>query len=234
MGLRPARTVRAPVGQIWARFSHRKPRKSFVKGAPHSKIRQYNMGTDKRFEIEVEVVAEKPVQLRDNSIEASRQAANKYLERALVDNYFLQVVSYPHGVVREHAALGVAGADRISKGMKRAFGKPKGRLARLRAGYAVFRARLFKKDLPALKEALRRARSKLSGKFVLVTRDITQDKVNLLRSIIGRKMKKKEEIKPVAEAAAAEAAPAEVTEAAKEGAAEAEAKKEEKAPAKKK
>lgn len=217
MGLRPARTVRAYEGQAWARISQRKPRKSFVKGAPHPRVRQYNMGTDKRFELEIELVPEQAIQLRDNAIEAARQAANKYLEKTLVDDYFLQVVAYPHLVVREHAALGVAGADRISKGMKRAFGKPKGRLARVRAGDAVFRARIFKKDLHVLKEALRRAQSKMSGSYALIIRDITNEQKNLARSIIGRKMKKREE---EAEAAAAPIVPAPGAEAVKEGAGE--------------
>lgn len=219
MGLRPARTVRELKGQAWARISKSKPRKSFVKGAPHPKVRQYNMGTDKRFELEVEVVPDRDIQLRDNSIESARQAANKHLEKTLFENYFLQVVSYPHLVVREHSALGVAGADRISKGMKLAFGKPKGRMARIRAGEVVLRARIMKADLPALKEAMRRAQGKMSGAYTLVIRDITADSKNLARSIIGRKMKKKEEAKPVEAVAAAEGAtPAAGTEpAAKEG-----------------
>ena len=207
MGIRPAKTIRDWKGQPWSRISKRRPRKSFVKGAPHPKVRQYNMGTDKRFELEVHLVPEINIQLRDNSIEAARQAANKYLEKKLMDNFFLQVVAFPHMVVREHSALGVAGADRISKGMKAAFGKPKGRMARVRAGEPVFRARILKKDLATLKEALRRSQRKMSGNYQLIVRDITTDAVNLARSLIGRKMKKKEEEKPVvAEAAAGEGA----------------------------
>ena len=207
MGIRPAKTIRDWKGQPWSRISKRRPRKSFVKGAPHPKVRQYNMGTDKRFELEVHLVPEINIQLRDNSIEAARQAANKYLEKKLMDNFFLQVVAFPHMVVREHSALGVAGADRISKGMKAAFGKPKGRMARVRAGEPVFRARILKKDLATLKEALRRSQRKMSGNYQLIVRDITTDVVNLARSLIGRKMKKKEEEKPVvAEAAAGEGA----------------------------
>ena len=205
MGLRPAKTVREIHGQAWSRISKRKPRKSFVKGAPHPKVRQYNMGTDKRFELEVDVCVDKDIQLRDNSLEAARQAANKYLEKTLVDNYFLTVMTYPHLVVREHSALGVAGADRISKGMKRAFGKPKGRMARIRKGSAVFRARIMAKDLGALKEALKRAKIKMSGTFTLSIRDIRQDSKNMARSVVGRKMKKKvEEVKAVAAPAAEE------------------------------
>ena len=219
MGIRPAKTIREWKGPAWSRTSKRKPRKCFVKGAPHSKVRQYNMGTDKRFDLEVELCPTANVQLRDNAIEAARQAANKYLEKTLVDNFFLQVVAFPHLVIREHSALGVAGADRISKGMKKNFGKPKGRMARVRAGHAVLRARINKAQLPVLKAAFKRARLKMSGAFQLVIRDITNDAANLSRSVIGRKMKKREEVKPVVEAAAA--APA--VEAAKEGEAAGEA-----------
>lgn len=213
MGIRPAKTIREWKGQAWARISKRKPRKSFVKGAPHVKVRQYNMGTDKRFELEIDLVPTQRLQLRDNAIEAARQAANKYLEKNLTDDFFMQVMAFPHLVIREHAALGVAGSDRISKGMKRAFGKPKGRMARVKAGQPVFRARIRKVQLKILKDAFSRAQAKLSGSYQLVIRDITADSKNLLRSVLGRKMKKKaEEVKVVA---AAEAVPAEG--AAKEG-----------------
>lgn len=217
MGLRPAKTIRELKGQPWARISRSKPRKSFVKGAPRPKVRQYNMGTDKRFELEVEVVPDYGLNLRDAAIESARQAANKYLEKTLLDNFFLQVVSYPHLVVREHSALGVAGADRISKGMKKAFGKPKGRMAQVNAGHAVIRGRIMKKDLPVLKEAFKRGQAKLSGSFTLVIRDITQDPKNLARSIIGRKMKKREEEKPVEAAVPAEGAAGEAATPGKEG-----------------
>jgi len=198
--------------QPWTRVSTRKPRKSYVKGVPNSKVRQFNMGTDKRYELEVDLVAQVPIQGRDNSIEAARQAANKYLEKKLFANFYLQVVAYPHLVVREHSALGVAGADRISKGMKRAFGKPKGRMARLRPGEVLFRARIMAKDLTVVKKALDRAMRKISGKWKWRIRDITGDALNMSRK--EHVFKKKEIEKPKEEAApaaaeAAEAAPAE-------------------------
>lgn len=181
MGLRPARASRDIRGQPWARISKRKPRKSYVKGAPHPKVRQYQMGVDKPYDYEVELVAVYPVRIRDNSLEASRQAANKYLEKKITTGYFFQVVPYPHLVLREHSALGVAGADRISKGMKRAFGKPKGRLAQINEGKAVMRARVTAKDLPVLKEAFGRASLKMPGKMVLKITDISKDAVNLAK-----------------------------------------------------
>lgn len=100
MGIRPAKAIREWKGQAWSRISKRKPRKSYVKGAPHPKVRQYNMGTDKRFDLEVQLCPVKRLQLRDNAIEAARQAANKYLEKTLVDDFFFQVAAVPHLVIR--------------------------------------------------------------------------------------------------------------------------------------
>jgi len=224
MGIRPARTCRVLKAQPWTRVSTRKPRKSYVKGVPNSKVRQFNMGTDKRYELEVDLVAQVPIQVRDNSIEAARQAANKYLEKKLFANFYLQVVASPHLVLREHSALGVAGADRISKGMKRAFGKPKGRMARIRPDGVLFRARIMAKDLTVLKKALDRATRKISGKWKLRIRDITSDAINLNRKEHVFKKKEVERPKEEAAPAAAEAAAA----APAEGKAEAAPAKEEK------
>jgi large subunit ribosomal protein L10e len=165
------------------------------------------MGTDKRYETEARLFALEPVQLRDVSLESARQAANKFLEKNLEANYYLQVVAFPHLVLREHSALGVAGADRISKGMKLAFGRPKGRLARFRRGDCVLLARIMAKDLAVLRTAFSRAKIKLSGAWKLTLRDITRDAENIARK--EHVFKKREEEKPKEEAAAPGAAPAE-------------------------
>ncbi len=216
MGLRPARTMRKFQGQPWARISNRMPRKSFVKGAPRPKVRQYNMGVDRYYESAADLVAIHDIQLRDNSLEASRQVCVKYLEKNLPGQYYFGILKYPHLVIREHSALGVAGSDRISKGMKLAFGRPKGRMARVRHGDSVFTIRVNAKDLGVVKEAFRRAKLKLSGKFTEKIRDIKQDKKNLAK--IGReivmKVKVTEEKKKEEAPAAAAGAPAE---AGKEG-----------------
>ncbi len=213
MGIRPAKTCRSPWGQPWARTSRRRPRKSFVKGAPNSKVRQYHMGVDKKYEIEARLVALESIQLRDVSMESARQAANKHLEKNLENNYYLQIVPFAHLVLREHSALGVAGADRISKGMKLAFGRPKGRMARVWRGDTFFIARIMAKDLPVLRAAFTRSQIKLSGSWKLVLRDITKDADNIARK--EHTFKKKDIEKPkeevpgaAATAAGAEGAPA--------------------------
>lgn len=215
-GIRPAKTIRTLKAQPWTRTSRRKPRKSYVKGVPHTKIRQFNMGADKRYDLEIELVAKVPIQLRDNALEAARMAANKLLEKELPGNYFVQVVCYPHLVLREHSALGVAGADRISKGMKRAFGKPKGRVARIHVGDAIYRARVYSSAVNTVKRAFKRASIKLSGHYEIRIRDITNDPANLARKLTAEVIKEKvvevpkeeakaEEVVPAAEAAAAPA-----------------------------
>jgi large subunit ribosomal protein L10e len=214
MGLRPSRTVRNPKSkQVWARISKKKPRKSYIKGAPRPKVRQYHMGADKYYEIEVDMLCGRDIALRDNAIEAARQAANKRLERELMPtNYYLTVLKYPHVVVREHSALGVAGADRISKGMKKAFGAPKGRLLHVHAGEAVFRARATAKALPVIKKAFDMAMRKLSGVYTLKVRDITKDPANMIKSrtaaVVFKRKETAEEKKKAEEAAAAAAAAA--------------------------
>ncbi len=210
MGLRPARTIRDVKGQPWARISRKKPRKSFVKGAPNVKVRQFNMGSDRFYELELDLVPDRALHLRDNAIESARQAVNKVLEKDLLDNFFLQVLKYPHLVVREHSALGVAGADRISKGMKRAFGKPKGRMARINAGEAIFRARIQAKDLPVAKKAFKRGQLKLSGAYTLLIKDISSESWNAVKKARGVvSFRKKEVAVEAVPAAAAEAKPAE-------------------------
>lgn len=199
MGLRPARTIREAQGQQWARISNSKPRKSYVKGAPRPKVRQYEMGADKYYERRVDLICEYPIHVRDNSLEAARQAANKYLEKTLlVDNYFFRVDKYPHLVIREHSALGVAGADRISKGMKRAFGKPKGRMCRVNKGDPLFTVYCNADVVPQVKVGLNRAKLKLSGMYAAIVTDITNERVNLAKKgKAARLAKVKVEEKPV-------------------------------------
>ncbi|NYZ74722.1 50S ribosomal protein L16 [Candidatus Micrarchaeota archaeon] len=230
MGLRPAKTIRRVGTQPWTRISQRRPRKSFVKGAPRPKVRQYDMGVDKRFDLEVDLVAQDAINLRDNAIEAARQMANKYMEKNLLANYFLKVMHYPHYVIREHGALGVAGADRISKGMKLAFGRPKGRMAPISRGDVVFRARCYSAGLQVVKDGLDRALRKMSGHYKIRVRDITKDSANLARSMEGVVFKKKEEEAP--KPTAAEAAAAAPAEGAEKAAAPAEKGKPAAAPAK--
>ena len=166
MRLRPARSVRKINSQAWSRYSIRKPRKNYVKALPHTSLLVFKMGTPKDdYNTVASLLSEQNVQIRSNSLEAARQAANKYLETSIAGNYYLKVMTYPHNVIREKKFATGAGADRISKGMTLTFGKPVSVAARVFKGTAVFSVRTNLSKKTFVKEALRRAASKLSGTY---------------------------------------------------------------------
>lgn len=155
--------------QAWARFSKKKPRKSFVKAMPHLSLLNYHMGDRaKSYDVQFDLVADEDVQLRDNALEASRQSANKVLEKMIPNQYHFRVLVYPHNVIRENKMIAGAGADRLQKGMRKAFGRATDRAARIRAGQALFSIRTFAVHRAMVLESARRAKAKLSGRFSLV------------------------------------------------------------------
>ena len=168
MGLRPARTCRTLEKTAWTRFSKKKPRKSYVKAMPHLSLLVYEMGSRKQhFDYTYDLVADHDVQLRDNSLEAARQAANKYLEKVILNLFFFKVRVYPHNVIRENKMIAGAGADRLQKGMRQAYGRPTDRAARINAGQPVFTIHVAKENSSHIEEAYRRARRKMSGLFTV-------------------------------------------------------------------
>ncbi len=169
--LRPARTCRTPNSQAWARYSLRKPRKNYVRALPHTSLLVFRMGVDSNsYDMEATLDTEIPIQLRSNSIEAARMVANKYLESNIPNMYYFVVKSYPHNVIREHKMATGAGADRISQGMSLAFGTPVSVAARLRARQSVFMIRSNSENAAIVKHALKRAMSKLSGRYRIKTK----------------------------------------------------------------
>ncbi len=169
MGLRPARTCRTLEKTAWTRYSKKKPRKSFVKALPHLSLLVYEMGNRKQhFDYVFNFVAKHDVQLRDNTLEAARQAANKYLEKVILGQFFFKVRVFPHNVIRENKMIAGAGADRLQKGMRQAYGRPTDRAARVNAGQPVFTVYVAKGNVPHIAEAFRRARRKMSGKYAIV------------------------------------------------------------------
>jgi large subunit ribosomal protein L10e len=152
------RTVKRP----YTRVSTRKPKKSYVVGVPFPHIHTFEMGDrGAEFDRELYLVAEKAVQIRDNSLEASRVVAHKWLEKKIPRGFFMKVLVYPHHVLREHSIAMGAGADRYSQGMAHAFGKPKGKAVQIAPGQRIFMLRVNTQDLKTAKEALKRASSKI-------------------------------------------------------------------------
>ncbi len=157
MPLRPAKTYRYFSGPAYSR-------KEFVKSVPVQRVTFFDHGNPKGvFPVEFSLVSLEVGQIRHNAMEAARIAANRALEvDAGKDNYHLKIRVYPHQILRENAMAAGAGADRISDGMRRAFGKPIGMAARLSVGQKIMTLRISKDFAKLGKESLRRAAIKLS------------------------------------------------------------------------
>jgi large subunit ribosomal protein L10e len=69
---------------------------------------------------------------------------------------------FPHHVIRENKQATGAGADRVSDGMRQAFGKPVGTAARVGADERIFTCYCQPEDADTVKDALRRAYNKIS------------------------------------------------------------------------
>ncbi len=157
MTLRPARSYRHFSGPAYTR-------REFVKGVPVNRVTFFDMGNPNgKFEVEMSMTMIETGQIRHNALEAARIAANRLLElKAGKDCYHFKIRVYPHQVLRENPIVMGAGADRISDGMRRAFGRPIGIAARVRPGQKLMTIKCKKEFGAVAKEALKRANLKVS------------------------------------------------------------------------
>ncbi len=162
MALRPGRTIKQKK-RPYTRVSKRKPRKSYVVGVPHPRIHVFEMGNKEGdFDRALYMVSKDDVQIRHNALEAARIVTQKYLEKKLgKENFFFKILVYPHHVLREKSIATGAGADRFSRGMKLAFGRPVGKAAIVKSGQNIFLVKVNKKNIKTAREALKRASSKM-------------------------------------------------------------------------
>lgn len=157
MGVKPARIYRTPKGRIYTR-------KEYMKGTPASKITIFDMGElqgSENFEVEVSLVAKEGGQVTHNALEAARVAANRHLLKKVgKSNYYFKFRVFPHVVLRENKQATGAGADRVSDGMRRAFGKPVGLAANVEKGQRVMSIRVNVANFANAKSSLKRAAAK--------------------------------------------------------------------------
>ena len=83
------------------------------------------------------------------------------LSKLPIETYHFKVRAYPHVVLRENKLATGAGADRVSSGMRRAFGKTVGTAARLECNQAIYTVYTNPNNAAAVKDALWRASMKL-------------------------------------------------------------------------
>jgi len=169
MGLRPGKCYHTLKKKPYTRISIHRPRISYVKGVPASKIHQFEVGKKGDYPIKFFLASSQDIQMRSNTLEAARVTATKYLTKHLGENgFFLKILVYPHHVLRENSMATGAGADRFSEGMRHSFGRPIGQAARVRAGQRIMAVQAPENSLEIVKGALERAIKKLPGECMIV------------------------------------------------------------------
>ena len=162
MGRRPARCYRYCKNKPY-------PKSRFNHGVPDPKIRIFDLGRKKAnaedFPLCVHLVSDEYEQLSSEALEAGRICANKYLVKNCGKEAFhIRMRVHPFHVVRINKMLSCAGADRLQTGMRGAFGKPQGTVARVHIGQPIISIRPFVKNEDAVVESLRRAKFKFPGR----------------------------------------------------------------------
>jgi large subunit ribosomal protein L10e len=113
------------------------------------------------FEYEAKLIALKRAQIRHSALEAARVATNRVLMDKLVNDYFMQVLPYPHVILRENKMIFGAHADRLQQGMRRSFGKAIGTAARIEPDQVIITVRVKANGVETAKESLKRGSAKL-------------------------------------------------------------------------
>lgn len=138
-------------------------RKEYMGGVPGIKVVHFDMGNlTADFPMEVHLVVDEGCQIRHSAMEAARMSINRKLNKDLGRmNYHLKLRTYPHHVLRENKQATGAGADRVSQGMRLAFGKAVGTAARVQQNQKVFTVYSTPNHLERIKFALRHGGHKL-------------------------------------------------------------------------
>jgi large subunit ribosomal protein L10e len=162
MGRRPARCYRICNGKPF-------PKSRYNRGVPDPKIRSYDVGHKKakydELPIHVILVSKELEQISSEALEAARVAANKLLiTKCKREGYHLRMRIHPWHVLRINKMLSCAGADRLQTGMRGAYGKPVGKVARVRIDQVIMSVRTKEEFIDVAREALRRAGMKYPGR----------------------------------------------------------------------
>ena len=137
-------------------------RKEYIKGKPQIKIAKFQGGKKAIYEYCVQLLSNEKVQIRHMAIESCRLSANKTLEKTTGETgYYSRLRIYPHNLLRENKQIAAAGADRISEGMRRAWGKAVSLGAKVRQGQCIMELYVNAPHVEAAKKALKGASVKL-------------------------------------------------------------------------
>ena len=166
MGRRPHRCYRIAKGKPY-------PKSRYNRGVPDSKIRSFDIGhkkaTHDELPICINLVSKELEQISSEALEAARIACNKYLlNKCKKEGYHVRIKIHPYHVLRINKMLSCAGADRLQTGMRGAFGKAYGRVARVKIDQTIVSVRVKEEYINHGIEALRRGSMKFPGRQKVV------------------------------------------------------------------
>lgn len=175
MGRRPARCYRYFGNKPY-------PKSRFNRGVPQLNQFAYESGNKKakatQFPLRASIILLERENVSSQALSACRMSVNRFLVKHLgKDGFHLRVHPHPFHVLRINKMLSTAGADRLQTGMRHAFGKPEGLVARCRYGQVLISVRFARSEkdekLKLVLESLRRGQFKFPGH----TRVVVSNKV---------------------------------------------------------
>ncbi|XP_075413321.1 large ribosomal subunit protein uL16-like [Tenrec ecaudatus] len=145
------------------------PKSRFCRGVPDANIHIFDLGRKKakvdEFPLCGHMVSDEYEQLSSEALEAARICANKFMVKSWSkDGFHIRVRLHPFHIIRINKMLSCAGADRLQTGMRGAFGKPQGTVARVHIGQVIMSIRTKLQNKEHVIEALRRAKFKFPGR----------------------------------------------------------------------
>lgn len=167
MGRRPAQCYRYCKNKPY-------PKSRFNRGVPDAKIRIYDLGNKRadvmNFPIHIVMVSDELEQIGSEALEAARISANKYMAKVCgKESFHLRIRAHPYHVTRINKMLSCAGADRLQTGMRGAYGKPNGLVARVKIGDPLMSIRCKESNKAHAFESLRRSKMKFPGRQKIYT-----------------------------------------------------------------
>ena len=156
MSRKPARMYRNIRGRVTTR-------KEYIGGVPNPRISQFDLGSlTAEFPVEISLIAKEKCNILHRALEAVRISVNRHIMKmAGKANYRMKIRVYPHVVVRENKQATGAGADRVSQGMRKAYGKPVGTAAQVKEGQKIISIWTTPENIENARNALKRAIPKL-------------------------------------------------------------------------
>ena len=138
-------------------------RRKYIGGVPNNRILNFYAGNRRaaetgEFLMELNLIADESCQIRHTALEAARVISNSTIRKvAGAQNYALRIHTYPHHILRENKQATGAGADRVSQGMRCAFGKNVGTAARVKRGQRIISIQVNPEFYLTARDALRKA-----------------------------------------------------------------------------